>query len=541
MTGGEPPAAEMPDLLPRELAPEGELAGDYLRGREGALELFPAGARVPGRGRDPGGTPAAPAAGAGARLTADDLRVSSPQARRRLDRVLEGDGVLVTTGQQPVLFLGPLYVLYKAVTAVETARRLEEAGTPALALFWVASDDHDWPEVGRTRILDRGNELRTLGLPAPPGREGRSVGRTTLPGGIEGLIDEMSETLPSSEFTPFWLESIRDAYRPGSTVGGAFAELLRAVLDGRDFALLDSASPTVREAAAPLVAEVLSDAASVERALEEGARRVAAAGYDPQAPHEAGGLPLFLDREKGRTRLFLAEGDRVRLGRDGETVSREELRELAREEPGRFSPNVALRPVLESWLLPAARTVVGPSEIAYWAQLPPLFGWAGVPMPAVAPRLAWTVLESKVGKVLEKLDIAPEALDDGGDAVVARITEEGRPEGVEEALRSARRRVGEALEDVEEAVARDLPGIRSAVGAARHEVFASLSGLGDAVDDRVRERRRVLVQQARKAAIHLRPRGEPQERVLSPFYYLSRYGPAFVEAVARASRRRLEG
>lgn len=540
MTGGDASAAETPELLPRELSPEGTLAGDYLQGREGALELFPPGARVPGEvGEDR--TPRASVTGADARLEADDLEVSSPEARRRLERILEGEGVLVTTGQQPVLFLGPLYVLYKALTALETARRLEEAGTPALALFWVASDDHDWPEVGRTRILDTGNELRTLELEAPPGREGRSVGPTALPGEVEGLVDDMAELLPSSEFVSACLESIRDAYHPGATVGGAFADLLRAVLAGRDFALLDSASAAVREAALPLVTEVLADAPSVEGALAEGARRVGESGYEPQAPHQEGGLPLFLDREEGRTRLFLAGGERVRLGRDGGTASREELRALARREPGRFSPNVALRPVLESWLLPAARTVVGPSEIAYWAQLPPLFGWAGVPMPAVAPRLGWTVLESKVGKVLEKLDVAPAALEDGGDALVERITEEGRPRGVEEALRRARSRVGEALEDVEEAVAQDLPGIRSAVGAARHEVFAALSGLGGAVDDRVRERRRVLVRQVRKAAVHLHPRGEPQERVQSPFYYLSRYGPAFVEALAEASRRRLGG
>lgn len=546
MTGGgarekAPPAGGLPELLAREPGGGEGLAADYLFGRRAATELFPEEARRRREGAVGGGSGRATTPGAGPRLAPEHLLASSPRARRRLERVLAGEGVLVTTGQQPVLFLGPLYVLYKALTAVETARRLEDEGVPALALFWVASDDHDWAEVGRARLLDPGNDLRTLELAPPPGREGRSVGASELPASIEGLIGDLSEVLPPSEFAGPYLESIRGTYRPGRTVARAFADLLVEILDGRDFALLDASSEPVREAAVPLVERVLSDAPAVEEALADGAGRVADAGYEPQVPHEDGGLPLFVDRGQGRTRLFLGGGDRIRLGREGETLRRAELLEEARHGTWGFSPNVSLRPVLESWLLPAARTVLGPSEIAYWAELPPLFRWADVAMPRVAARHGWTVLEGKVAKVLEKLEIGPDALEDGGDAVVERITEEGRPPAVEEALGRARRGLGEALDEVEEAVARELPGIRSAVGAARHEAFGALSGLGDAVDDRVRERHRVLVEQVRKAAVHLRPRGESQERVLSPFYYLARYGPAFVDLVAEASRGRLAG
>ncbi len=224
------------------------------------------------------------------------------------------------------------------------------------------------------------------------------------------------------------------------------------------------------------------------------------------------------------------------MGRDGERLSRKEVLRVLSERPEQVSPSGELRPVLESWLFPAAATVLGPSELAYWAQLEPLFSWAGVEPPRVAPRRSWVVLESKVGKVLDKLGAGPEDFRDGGESLAGEIADAGRPPGVDEALDGARREVAGAMDRVEDAVAGELPGIRSAVGAARHGAFEALDGLEDAVDDRVRERHEVLLRQVRKAAVHLHPDGEPQERVLSPFYYLARYGSGFVDLVERATR-----
>lgn len=545
---GEPPhepavsgRGHLPRLVPRALAPEGTLAGDYLRGRGGAPGLFPAPATggedrpgADGGAREDGGQ------ADGLRLDPADLGVSSPEARRRVERIAAGEGVFVATGQQPLLFLGPLFVVYKALTAVEQARRLSASGTPALALFWVAGDDHDWDEVGRCRVLDPDNDLRTLRLTPPPGRRGRSVGPSELSDGVVELVGEMGELLPESEFVGDYLELLRDTWRPGRPVGEAFASSLRGLLKGEPFAWVDASSRAVRRASAPLIRRVLEDPAPVLDRLEGGAERCRDAGYPPQMPPRPGGLPVFVDTGSARRRLYRRGRDTLSAGPDGEELTRGRvLRELD-DDPDAFSPSGELRPVLESWLLPVHAAVLGPSEIAYWAQLPPLFGWAGTEAPRVAPRRSWTVIEGKVEKVLQKLDAAPRAFRDGGRELADRVTDEGRPPAVETALREARRAVEGALDGVEEAVAEELPGIRSAVGAARHEAFEALARLEDAVDDRVRERHDVLLRQIRKAAAHLYPGGEPQERVLSPFYYLARYGDVFLEQLSRAGRELAE-
>lgn len=521
-----------PRFVPRTLGSPGSLTRALLEGGP-ARELLPPGSLDPSAG--PG-----PAAGR-SRIGAGAIRGGTPEVREHLEAALKGDGVLVTTGQQPVLFLGPLLVLYKAVTAITLAERLREEGTRAAPLFWVGGDDHDWDEVGTTRLLDRENVLRTLSLEPPPDRRGRATGPTPLPDRIEDRIDEIAQLLPPSDFVDDYLELIRDAYRPGRTVGEAFGSTLQGVLEPLGMPWIASTDPGLRRAAAPLYRRVIEDADAARASLRRATRRVSEAGYEPQVDTGEGATPLFLDRPEGRTRLYAGSRGDFRLGREGEELPREALLAELEERPEGFSPDVSLRPLLASWLLPTGATVLGPAELAYWAQLPDLFDWADVPFPRLRPRDSWAVVEEKVDKVLDKLDADVDAFEDGGEELARRVREAGTPDAVETALASARASVGEAMAGVEEAVARELPGIRSAVGAARHGAFEVLDELEAAVAGRVEERHQVLLGQIEKAAAHLFPDGRAQERVQSPLYYLARYGRGFVDALARAAREAREG
>lgn len=517
-------------LLGRPLGETGSLAAALLRG-EAASGLLPTHTLdLPHDAPDV----------AEARLGLDRIRGGSDATRDRLAAVLDGDGVLVTTGQQPVLFLGPLLVLYKAVTAVTVAEALRDRGIEAVPLFWVAGDDHDWDEVGTTRLLDGKHTIRTVTLDPPPDRAGRAVGPTALPGTIPSLITNLFEHLPRSEFVDDYLELIRDAYRPGRTLSEAFGETLGGVLGEAGIPWVDAADDGLRRAAAPLYRRLLEDSDGAGRALRLATRRVLETGHEPQVETGKGALPLFVDREEGRTRLWAAPDGGFRVGREGEPIAPSRVLEELEARPERFSPDAALRPVLASWLLPTGVSVLGPSELAYWAQLPDLFEWAGVPFPRLRPRDGWMVVEAKIGKVLQKLDVGVDAFEDGGESLARRVRDAGTPDAVREALGDARAAVGRAIDEVEEEVDRELPGIRSAVGAARHRAFEVLDDLEAAVGGRVDEQHEVLLRQIRKAAAHLRPDGRPQERIQSPLYYFARYGDAFFETVEEASREARE-
>lgn len=469
-----------------------------------------------------------------AKVSEAAFTTASDGARDRLAEILDGNGVLVSTGQQPGLFLGPLYVLYKVLTAIAHARQIEQAtGRPALACFWVAGDDHDWDEVGTARIVGRTGTIERLGIEPTPEQARRSVGAASLGDDIPSLLTRFCAAAGESEFAADAVAPLRQAYVPGATVSGAFTSALAGVLDGFDLALFDPAHPEVRRAAVPFYRRVLELGHGVPEALVNGTEAVVSAGYDPVLHPPATGIQLFYD--DGRTRAhLLMDPTGLRNGDHGEPHTREHWATLLEIEPDRFSAAAALRPALESWLLPVARTVLGPSELAYWAQLGPLFRLMDVEMPETVPRKSWLLIEPRVDRWLKGIDASSGELADGGNAVARRLTREVRPESVDRSLDRLKIGLEEQMSELERAAESELPGLSAAFGKARKSVADSLEALERTIDGRVRETQEVMLNRAKRAADLLYPGGRPQERVDSPVSFLVRYGPGFLSALALA-------
>jgi len=513
----------LPRFESRPLAAPGSLARAILADSVPARDL------LPGTGSDA----EAAAGGRDGRIPPSAFRATTPGAAERLDRVLTGAGTLVTTGQQPVLFLGPLYVLYKALTAVAHARRIEAAtGRPALAAFWIAADDHDWEEVATAQAVDPEGTLVRFAVAPPPDRVARAVGPTPLPREVEGVREEYLRLLGRTEFSDEALRPLVEAYRPGASFAEAFSEALAALLSDHPLVLLDASRAELKRASVPLLRRALEDAEGCAEALQRGTARVSATGYDPRLHPPAGGTQVFYEGERREHIVRHADG---RFGpRGGPAEPLGVWLERLESDPDRFSAGAALRPILESWLLPVARTVLGPGEIEYWAQLPQLFERLGVPVPQVAPRASWRVVEPRVDRWLGRIRAETTDLSDGGTSVVSRLVAEGRPKEVEAALVRLRGALEEGFSGLEEGTGEELPGLRSAVGKARKGALDAVSELETTIDARVREREEVLVSQAGRAAALLYPGGRPQERVVGPWSFLARYGPSFLRSLADA-------
>jgi len=204
-------------LDPERLASPGSLAASLLAGDEETAGLLPTGILPPS------GVPARSLRAIAPGLTSESFHCLDPGARDRLDAVLAGHGLVVSTGQQPQLFGGPLYVLYKALTAVRTAAQLERRlGTPCLAVFWVAGDDHDWLEVASIGYLDSEERLSHLTIPPPPDRTGRSVGPSVLPPGIGAHVEAFLGSLETHEAGERWSGILSEHYRAGQSFTSAF-------------------------------------------------------------------------------------------------------------------------------------------------------------------------------------------------------------------------------------------------------------------------------------------------------------------------------
>ncbi|MBO0150375.1 bacillithiol biosynthesis BshC, partial [Vibrio sp. Vb2424] len=78
-----------------------------------------------------------------------------PKTFENIDLLRQPDTIAIVTGQQAGLFTGPLYTIYKALSAVRMAECLRLSGVNAVPVFWVATEDHDFEEVSRASFIDK--------------------------------------------------------------------------------------------------------------------------------------------------------------------------------------------------------------------------------------------------------------------------------------------------------------------------------------------------------------------------------------------------
>lgn len=456
---------------------------------------------------------------------------TSTGAAERMRRMLAGYGLAVTTGQQAGLFGGPLYTTYKLLTAIGLARSLESLlAQPVVPVFWVAADDHDWLEVNHTSVVDGANEVRRVEL-AGPEQPPLPMSERRLGDAIEATLDAFLQLLPESEFAAPWAELLRRCYRPDATVAGAFREMMLGLFAEFDVVLFDPSHPAVKKEAAPLLWRELEQSAAHASLLETQSARLVEAGYHAQVTIAREAANLSYSDEQGRDRL-VRENDTWHLRRTRRTFTTQDLEARLRSEPERFSPNVLLRPVVESALLPTVAYVGGPAEVAYFAQIGCLFDAHGIEPPLVVPRRSAIVIEPKVRRVLDKFELAPADLMQPFHEVVTRLVRGELPEEVRGPLASLRNAIGAGYDALGAGAAAIDPTLEAWIRNLRNQSLGQVENAEKKILSHLKKRGEIEIDQLRKAAANLYPGGAPQERVLNIFPLLARYGPGLLRDLA---------
>ena len=459
--------------------------------------------------------------GLSALLTAQLERRGAPTAAKTAaSRFAEASTVAIVTGQQAGLFGGPLFTLYKAVTAIKLAEQLSsEYHIPAVAVFWVESEDHDWNEIASVSVLDTDLQRRTITLPPPPGAGHAPVCTIALDGAIAPAIDELSTALPPTEFTPTVIDTLRQTYAPGATVSEAFARLLDHLLGDHGLVVFECSDVAAKPLAREIFARELANPGRTWALANEAGHQLAAKGYHVQVEGSRDdGVALF--RLDG-SRAPIAHNDAAALTRDAEA------------RPERFSPNVLLRPIVEDAIFPTVAYVSGPNELAYLAQLRPVYAHFGVPMPLMYPRGSATILDSAGARFLEKHDLPIEELYARDEAALNRLLAAALPEHVERALKDAEDAMSEKLAAIVAAVPAIDATLEGAAKSTLGKLQHDLTSLRGKVISAAKKRDETLRRQFVRAQAQAFPDGMPQERALGTVALLNRYGPALVQRLVQ--------
>jgi bacillithiol biosynthesis cysteine-adding enzyme BshC len=489
------------------------------------------------------------------------LRPTSDLARERLDRFVREGGVAVTTGQQTGFLTGPLYTIYKAISAAVLAEHLEkQLGRVVLPIFWSASEDHDWAEVDHAFVLDSRGRLCRFGLPSGDSRPlpmsrrmltdertgGRTGGATAespgdsaeeVTGELRELADEIRHTMGGGPENEAVVRSILDAFTvPGRTVAEAFNAAMSVVLGRFGIVLADAADPALKALSRPALRRALEDAGAHEAALVERTREITDAGYGAQVAVLEGGTNVFREGERGRERLYRsAEGFSVRERRgamEAETVFSE-----LEANPQIYSPNVLLRPVIESCVLPTLAYVGGPGEIAYFAQVSALFGQFGRMPPVAVPRFAGLIVEPTVERSLEKLGFAVAELAESRDVLVEKLARRAMPDDATRTLAGIREEVVSRFDELAGIVEGIDPTLVGALAAERDRILLRTARAERGIGRAHKRSDRVALDRLDRVLDALRPNGQPQDRVLSVAPFLARYGERFLDEVREAIDR----
>lgn len=465
---------------------------------------------------------------------ASSLTPTSEAARERLARFVEEGGAVVTTGQQAGFLTGPLYTVYKAIAGVALARHLErELGVLVLPVFWIASEDHDWAEVNHAVVLDPQNRARRYTLPSTDERP-LAMSERPLVGDLEELCDEIAQVIAAKDRTSGWVRKIVDPYRrPGSTVAEAFGAAIGAILEPFDVCLADAANPRLKEVAAPAIRRGLEEAEAHEARLRDRSEKLTEAGYRAQVAVLDRGTNVFYHGGWGRDRLYRRGEDFVMRGAKGRLGRTEMLAELE-EAPGRFSPNVFLRPVVESWVYPTLAYVGGPGELAYFAQVNALFEAYEILPPVAVPRFSARIVEPKVERLLERLDLKVEDALIPRDELIERLARREIPGEVRSALNEIRIDLARGYEQLLDRAAEIDATLAGAVGASRNRGLGEAAKMERKVLRAIKKSDRIAVDQLDRVLDSLRPNGLPQDRVLNVLPFLGRYGDHFLREIERA-------
>lgn len=431
----------------------------------------------------------------------------------------------IVTGQQVGLFGGPLYTLYKAITAVKLARHLSDRlQRPIVPVFWLEGGDHDIEEVSSVCLRSTGDcaRIHYRGQQRPANGNLGSVGSMVFTEDMTRVRQEVRSCLPASAFRDEVLEHYYAAYRPGVTFTDAFARTLSMLLGDCQIVLMDPEDCDLKELAAPIMRREITDHAHT---FSELAATTAELQDRFHAQVNVRPFNLFVLSDHGREAVQ-SDGEQFRLQQSGRTVTLAELLDLA---PCLLSPNVVMRPLVQDYLLPTLSYVAGPGEIAYFAQFKSLYDWAGLPMPVVFPRSSLTLVESRTRRVMEQYGLDLPGMTEEVSVLMRRIVLSGTP------LEDAFARAGDSLAACAGALKDEVSRVEHTLGRSAEATLRQwqkeLAKLQKRVERAEKNRHEQLQNQLTRCRHALYPQGQLQERTLSVLSYLARYGDGILRTI----------
>jgi bacillithiol biosynthesis cysteine-adding enzyme BshC len=338
---------------------------------------------------------------------------NSEQAQAQVQSLANGNTFTVITAHQPALFTGPLYFIYKICSAINLARKLNEAypENHVVPVFITGGEDHDFAEINHARIF--GKKL------VWENEAGGPVGAMSTDT-LKTVLGELKDILGDRETATEIYAKIEAAYTSSSTYGKASVALVHALFGDTELVVIDMARPAFKRAFLPYMEREIFEQVS-QPLIETAQSELEALGYSGQA--HAREINLFYLTPNRRDRIVLENGTYSVLDTDI-TFSEAALRKELQEHPERFSPNVVMRPLFQELIFPNLAYIGGGGELAYWLERKTQFAAFGLNYPMLIRRNSVLWIDRGSQKKLDKLSLDYRELFREADLIIRDYVEE---------------------------------------------------------------------------------------------------------------------
>lgn len=461
------------------------------------------------------------------------------QTLENIELLRKQNCVAIVTGQQAGLFGGPLYTIYKILSAIKLTEHLRNQGVCAVPVFWLAEEDHDLDEVKRTFILSEKRELTA----AAPETEWQKieyvaqksvgllpVGAVRFDRGIEKLIDEVFEKIGQTTFSAELKAIVNDCYKAGESFSTALGKFFLRIFHRYGLVVVLPLNQKIKKLAAPVFLQAIQKSEQICERLLQRNRELITEGFHTQVLVKDDFFPFFWFDEAGKRRtLKKNRNGKIHAKGTARDFTPDELLEIAQNTPERLSPSALMRPVVQDYLLPTAAYFGGAAEIAYFAQNSVIYELLERPVTTILHRQSLTIVEPRHRRTLEKYDLELKDFFRGFENLAPLLVEKFLNPQTAELIRQVEQKIKAELARLDDDFAAISPDLAESLAKRRRKILFHLEKLRDNFHRQQLIKDEILHQRLKSAFVSLLPCGNLQERTLNVITFLNRYGLHFIE------------
>ena len=456
-------------------------------------------------------------------LTDFNSRFDPPEIVLSNIRSLENENTYaVVTGQQPMIFGGTLFTIYKTLTAIIYCKHFSrQTGNHFVPVFWLGDEDHDFDEVAELHLFSQSG-LNDFKWETQKNRQQRTAD-IQLQEDFEDLKKNIKKTLGDTDFTDDLWTTIENAYSRGTTVGDAFGKLMTQLFGHHGLILAGSNDPAIKKLCRPVIVASVEKQEDIYRSLRETSENLEKTGYHSQVKVQPSNL-FRIAEDGSRFKLDVKDGVWRDDSGNFNNVSQDQLISMIKKDPENFSPNVFLRPLIQDFLLPTIAYVGGPGEISYYAQMKGAYEIFDQTMPAILPRFSCTLVESSIKRALDSLPFKWTEYNRRIEDLESDFVDQSDKPDIESIIGSWKEEVEELTERMKPLIGEIDPTLENTAGKASASFFNELDKLKGKMYRSVKEQEKVQVNRISKVQEALFPNGNLQEREIAFIYFMNKYG-----------------